>query len=655
LKFDTSDFQRKSRLRGRALVKICTYVLVIAALAFSGAAYASEPTWPEIHAKHFSVLTDAGDKRGREIALRLEQMRAIFGSLLMKSHLNMPVPLTVLALKNGQQYAEMAPLKMAKANASGFLLQGDDHIYIVLDASAEEPWHAVASDYASLLLNFNYPQTQPWFDEGFTQYFSSVWLTDRQMELGGDPAANSRRPFTEVLRTEAWLPITELFTIRVGESGKAPASQREMCSAESWIIMHYMLNKDKLSEAGTYFDLVLNQKMPVDQAILKAFGTSAPEFEQAVKNYFHSLISRAQTPAGQPGLRTPLVMPRQFPPMLGPDDIAMTLTQTPESEARAHMADVMARVPDHREQGIKQLEGLAGAPAGNEAAHRALAWQNIQGNEFNAAARELTAALELNRRDVWLRYYLSVLKYRIAENTGESIPGLANMMQDLRAVLDWYPEFAEAYNMLAMARVEGGGMNSALEAIRAAIQLSPRNEQYVYNLGIVYANWKRWDQARAIFERLQTSGNPRLAAAATGQLQELQTKQKYGISPQKPVSTANETKPSANRAASMGPERGTPESDNTEPEKKPEAQALTTGPIQFAKGKLVSVDCSHSPAAVLTILSGGKTLKLHTADYKSLTLVGADTFSCEWQNRQVSINYRPSAKTAGVLVSLEVR
>jgi len=73
---------------------------------------------------------------------------------------------------------------------------------------------------------------------------------------------------------------------------------------------------------------------------------------------------------------------------------------------------------------------------GNEIAHRVLAWDHIQHGEFDEAAEELGNAAALNQRDMWIRYYLSLLKYRIAQSKHLEIQGLANMMQDLRAVLD---------------------------------------------------------------------------------------------------------------------------------------------------------------------------------------------------------------------------
>jgi hypothetical protein len=48
-------------------------------------------------------------------------------------------------------------------------------------------------------------------------------------------------------------------------------------------------------------------------------------------------------------------------------------------------------------------------------------------------------------------------------------------------------------------------------------------------------------------------------------------------------------------------------------------------------------------------------LKLRTADYKSLLLIGADAFSCAWSDRAVSVNYKPGGMADGDLVSVEVR
>ena len=79
---------------------------------------AAEPPWLEIHSAHFTVITDAGDKKGREVALRFEQMRSVFASLLTKDRLNQSVPLTILAFKNDKTYYQIAPLRGSGGKAN---------------------------------------------------------------------------------------------------------------------------------------------------------------------------------------------------------------------------------------------------------------------------------------------------------------------------------------------------------------------------------------------------------------------------------------------------------------------------------------------------------------------------------------------------------
>ena len=76
--------------------------------------------------------------------------------------------------------------------------------------------------------------------------------------------------------------------------------------------------------------------------------------------------------------------------------------------------------------------------------------------------------------------------------------------------------------------------------------------------------------------------------------------------------------------------------------------------IQFVKGKIVAVDCSQAPSAVLTVSAGAKLLKLRTENYKSLMVMGADDFSCDWKGRAVAVNYKAGGKADGDLVSVEI-
>lgn len=676
-------------------VRVLLAGTVVVCLSLASRAAEQSP-WLEIHSTHFTVITDAGEKKGKEVALRFEQMRGVFAVMLMKDRLHEPLPLTIIAFKNDKDYYQTAPLRHGQPidsqpiDVPGFFLPGEDQNFIVLNLAEEESWRAVAHDFAHLLLNYNYPEVQAWFDEGLAEYFSSIRVDDKKYEIGGDPELHSAstggspKSFTELLGGQnggqSWLALPDLLTMKPDNSKNADSTPDTLFYAQSWMMMHYLLHDKKLPETGTYFDLVENQHVPVEQAVQKAYGMAPAQFDQEVKDYFHSLapLFLALDASRQPGSHASMPQVYEFPEIVGPNDSAMTSKFLSEGDARATVDEVKIRIPDRRAAALQELQALATAPnptqakkaneknakdnkdedaaalpvavAGNETAHRALAWDHLQHGEFEDAAEELGNAAALNRSDMWIRYYFSVLKYRMSQARHADIQGLPNMMQDLRAVLEWYAEFADAYDLLASARREGGGPVAAMQAERAAIELSPRNQQYVYHMAEIYVSDKKWVAARALLQLLKTSSNPQVAAAAAESLAQLANEQKYGVSPATAASASKLSKPSspfdvldqdaAKRAAA---------------EQAAQSGVADRRPTKFIQGTLVDVDCSQSPAAVLTVSSGSAVLKLRTADYKSLLLIGADTFSCEWNNRSVSVNYKSRGMSDGDLVSLEVR
>jgi hypothetical protein len=492
-----------------------------------------------------------------------------------------------------------------------------------------------------------------------------------------------------LLGAHAWIPLADLFISKPDSSCFGEGTQTTPYCAESWMVMHYLLREKKLSETGNYFNLVLNQHVIVEDAIQKAYGMTSAQLEQAVEDYFHSqapLITALDT-TKHTGLDTAHATNSvnadpayRFPSPVGPDDSAIISKPLPDSDARALYAQVQIRIPERREVGLKELQALATAPTpadkkseakaekaeknsddavagqlpssaeGNALAHRALAWDHIQHGEFEEATTELGDAAALNRGDMWVRYYLCELKYRMAQTRHTDIPGLANMMLDLKAALEWYPELANAYDLLALARNEGGGPTAAMEAERAAMTLSPRDERYALHLAQIYISSKKWEAAEALLDRLRASTNPEMASLARERLSQIASERKYGIAgvaaaqpklaPQKtPFDVLDEDAAQRAAAEKSGALSGTAD----------------TRPTKFLKGRLLAVDCSAAPAAIVTLTTEAGVLKLRTTDYKSLLLIGADAFSCEWRDLRVNVNYKRGGPADGDLVSLEVK
>jgi hypothetical protein len=182
-----------------------------------------------------------------------------------------------------------------------------------------------------------------------------------------------------------------------------------------------------------------------------------------------------------------------------------------------------------------------------------------------------------------------------------------------------------------------------------AIQLSPRNESYQLRLAETYLATKKWDDATAVLEGLKVSQSPQIASAAKKELNDMPFLKKFGVRPE------DEKGPRESITANTQ-KREEVEDEDTEAKPAPTVEPpVDRRAVQFLRAKLVSVDCSQAPAAVVTLAEGGKTLKLRAADYKSLAVIGSAGFSCDWKDMAVNINYKRGGKMDGDLVSIEVR
>ncbi len=626
-------------------------ILIFFSTFTSSLASDSKLHWLLVSSAHFSVLTDGDEKKANEVLLRFEQMRAIFAQLLQRNKLTMSEPLEIVAFNTREEYSEFTPsLDGRPISQSGFFLPGDDRNFVGLDLSDDENWRAISGSLARVYLNYNYPPAQAWFDEGLVEYFSSLRLSDTQSSLGSDPSS-----LVTQLASAPWLPLPELFDVHPDDDQE---SLPPIFAAESWIAMHYLLSKNELSETGTYMGLVEAKKVPVDQAVQQAFSMSVAQLEQSIKDYFHSVapVLQAQTPITNEGKSPTSATARahspihQFSAPLSPLDVGTSLRRLSDAEGQARAFELAVRIPERREQAVAQLQNLLAQPKGETAiAHRAIAWVHLQKQEYDQAFEDLSAAATLDRADPWTRYYLALAKYVQADQTGNPIQSIPNLMQDLHTVLDWDPDFAEAYNMLAMAQLQGGGIHAAADSLRPAIQLNPRSELYLLNLAKIYLEAKKWDEASTLLNLLKDSHDSDIAGAAQKDLQDLPMLKKYGVAPQS--QTAASTSQPAVISNNTDDDPAADEADATPPA----APGPDMRKTEFLRGRLLSIDCSQPPIAIIRLSSGAKTMKLRTEDYRSLVVIGAGAFSCDWANLPVTVNYKAGGKANGDLVSLEIR
>src|SRR5258708_33448448 len=137
------------------------------------------------------------------------------------------------------------------------------------------------------------------------------------------------------------------------------------------------------------------------------------------------------------------------------------------------------------------------------------------------------------------------------------------------------------------------------------------------------------DEAPALLGRLLGSGNPQVANHANAALAEAENFKERSKSFRPQIE---------NRITNVEAERDSGSIPEGRIEAKIEVDAPPP-PVHFIKGKLAAVDCSIAPQALLSVVSAGRTFKLHIGDIKPTVLLGADKISCEWKNKNVGRHY----------------
>jgi hypothetical protein len=166
-------------------------------------------------------------------------MRAVFAALMTHgAKVNLPIPVQIVAFRNGKEMRQFVPLWKGKPTQLARLFQGgEDRCFITLDMSVENPWQVVFHEYTHQLMNGKLSvRADPWFEEGFAEYFSSIEVDSKEARVGKIPDEEYL-----ILHQMGWMKIADLFRVRqhsnvYNENG----DHRTVFYAESGLVMHFI-------------------------------------------------------------------------------------------------------------------------------------------------------------------------------------------------------------------------------------------------------------------------------------------------------------------------------------------------------------------------------------------------------------------------------
>lgn len=316
--------------------------------------------------------------------------------------------------------------------------------------------------------------------------------------------------------------------------------------------------------------------------------------------------------------------------------------------------------PDYQHSAIAEFEEVLKIDPNHPAALRGLGYAYLLQRDYTKAGEYFTRAVAANSNDARLLYYSALLMTQLSMTQEEKLSSrsadktLPLMRKRLEDSIALDPAFADAYNLLAYTYISQGENEKAVRTMQRALELNPRNQQYLLNLAGMYMTLRRFDAATPILEGLTKSDQPQMAAQANESLSQIKQVRES-------LNQASRPKPQATRGAADEKTLGGPSATAGAAGTLAPAAVTATqppqpnSPVRFLKGQLIRVDCSAAPAAALTLFVNSKAWTMYVRDSGHLIVIGADEFSCAWKNQKVAINFHETGDSTGEVMSLEIQ
>ena len=461
--------------------------------------------WVTVRSPHFVVSTDAGEKRCREIAVRFEQMRLIFEKLLSNDKLTSPIPLQILAFRNSKGFSQVAPLRNGKPDPGimGVFQPGGDMNFVALDLSTEAGFPGVFHEYAHSVLHANFRHLPLWFDEGVAKYYETAKTVQGHAQIGATP-----KYLDTFLYHRALLPVVDLFGVTndakiYGENSE----RRQIFYDQSWVVVHYLFDKQKMGDFAKYMELTTNQHMPIPDAIHTAFHLTPKQFDDEIAAYLNLAVRQVF----------------MIDESMSIDESSFVTQSLDPVDAGALIANMHWHSKDHHEKAVEEYKEVLSKNPNQVEANLGLGYTAFFSKNYDEAEAYLRKASAADKKNARCQFLFGMLQLRRGSTEENKQELLIDAWNHLKAATTLSPELAVAHSELAYALSKLGDKDGAIKEATTAARLNQGNEGYFLNLGELFFEFKKYEEAKTVFEQLTSSNDPKIAAQANQRLETLKT------------------------------------------------------------------------------------------------------------------------------------
>ncbi len=457
--------------------------------------------WINLQSKNFNVISNADEKKTKELTLKMEQFRYTLSQLYPDIPENEPIPVTVVIFKDDKTFNPFKPIYNGKRrnDIAGYFEANEDENIIAIDASSNEILRVIFHEYFHLLLSFGVTELPLWVNEGLAELYSSFEIDKKEAVLGAPLAYHVSYLQDNDLK---FIPLKTLIQVDDKSPIYNESDKNSFFYTQSWATMHYLI----LSERGMrkpqlfkYLKLLRSGK-PAEQAFTEAFG-SFEEMDRAIKHYvsnqYYTILKR--------------------PLSVTLSDSNFSIQPLSDAQTQFYLGNLLLRTGrfDEAEKYFQQATSLDNSLV-----------SSVEGLAFIAAKRSNLAqakeyfkqAIMGNSKNYLVYYqYAETLFSTIEQDNKKLSPELVKeIIANARKALELREIFAPAYNIIALTQLlSGKNYLEGIEAGKQAVLFAPKKQKFALTLAQLQLKNSDYIEAKKTLQPLVSSKDEEVKEVAT--------------------------------------------------------------------------------------------------------------------------------------------
>ena len=602
--------------------------------------------WLQVRTKNFLLIGNASEKDIRRVATKLEQFRETFRQIFGRMNLTSPIATNVIVFKSAASYKPFKPKRGGKPQESilGYFQPGEDVNYITLSTEGEDQdvFGVIFHEYVHFIVGTNFGKSEipPWFNEGLAEYYETFQIVDDQKVKLGYPEPRHLM----LLRDNKLVPLDQLFGVTNYQLRQSGDHSQSIFYAESWALIHYLLQGGKLDALGKFLD-ALTHNEPPKKAFETAFQMTYAQMEAELRKY----VGASKYNYTQILFKSKLLF-----------DDTMTVEPVNESVSDAYLGDLLVHT-NQADEAEPFLQEAIKLDPNSSLANTALGMARMHQHKFSEARPYLEKAVAGDRANHLALYQYAFLLTREAGGdfgmVGKFSPETSTKIREaLRKAIAIKPSFTESYELLAYINlVNEEAYDESLELLKTALKYQPGNQRYALRMAEILTRQDKFADATAIADKIaQTSDDPETQQRAQSLVSEIEQLKAYAEK-RKEYENGEEDKGSSLPKLGRGNGRSKPlsEADLAKRQEMETLRSITealrpphTGEERVI-GHIQKIDCTRQPIAY-TVKTGDNVFVLTSKDFQGLSV---NTFDGAASNINIGCGENISAFNAIVTFS----